>query len=104
MVRLKALQRKHIIGQLKKLYVVIETNCISATVRKGVQMAVESNNSNHATAEKRTYSVQEIADILQISKSKAYALCKEAPFKTVKVGKYVRISKPSFDAWLDNNR
>lgn len=51
--------------------------------------------------EKRTYSVQEIADILQISKSKAYALCKESCFKTVKVGKYVRISRASFDAWLD---
>lgn len=51
--------------------------------------------------EKRTYSVQEIADILQISKSRAYALCRESCFKTVKIGKYVRISKASFDAWLD---
>ena len=57
-----------------------------------------------AEAEKRIYSVQEIADILQISKSMAYTLCKNAPFKTVKVGKYVRISKPSFDAWLDSNK
>ena len=66
-------------------------------------MAVECNsNICHATADKRTYSVQEIADILQISKSMAYALCKDAPFKTVKVGKYVRISKPSFEAWLDS--
>lgn len=54
-----------------------------------------------AMQEKRTYSVQEIADILQISKSKAYALCRESCFKTVRVGKYVRISKASFDAWLD---
>ena len=67
-------------------------------------MAVESNNNScHAEADKRTYSVQEIADILQISKSMAYALCKDAPFKVVKIGKYVRISKPSFDAWLDSN-
>ena len=66
-------------------------------------MAVENaNNSCHANAEKRTYSVQEIADILQISKSMAYSLCKDASFKAVKVGKYVRISKPSFDAWLDS--
>lgn len=66
-------------------------------------MTVENaNNSCHANAEKRTYSVQEIADILQISKSMAYSLCKDAPFKAVKVGKYVRISKPSFDAWLDS--
>lgn len=66
-------------------------------------MAVDFNKTDHATADKRTYSVQEIADILQISKSMAYALCKEALFKTVKVGKYVRVSKPSFDAWLDSN-
>lgn len=68
-------------------------------------MAVDSNNSLcPADADKRIYSVQEIADILQISKSMAYALCKNAPFKTVKVGKYVRISKSSFDAWLDSNK
>lgn len=66
-------------------------------------MAVE-NNVCHAEAEKRIYSVQEIADILKISKSMAYTLCKKAPFKTVKVGKYVRISKSSFDAWLDSNK
>ena len=67
-------------------------------------MTVDSNNNLcRADAEKRTYSVQEVADILQISKSMAYTLCKDAPFKTVKVGKYVRISKPSFDAWLDSN-
>ncbi len=66
-------------------------------------MAVENaNNSCHTNAEKGTYSVQEIAEILQISKSMAYAVCKDAPFKTVKIGKYVRISKPSFDAWLDS--
>ena len=65
-------------------------------------MAVEHNDSCHAVAGKRTYSVQEIANILQISRSMAYSLCRNAPFKTVKVGKYVRISKPSFDAWLDS--
>lgn len=54
------------------------------------------------SAEKRTYSVQEVADILQISKSKAYAPCKQSLFKTVKIGKYVRVSKPSFDSWLDS--
>ncbi len=38
---------------------------------------------------------------LQISRSMAYNLCKQPLFKTVKVGKYVRVSKPSFDEWLD---
>jgi len=68
-------------------------------------MAVNSNNNScPANTDKRIYSVQEVADILQISKSMAYSLCKDAPFKTVKVGKYIRISKPSFDSWLDSNK
>lgn len=68
-------------------------------------MAVgEFNNPVQADAEKRTYSVQEVAEILQISRSMAYNLCKQSLFKIVKVGKYIRISKPSFDAWLDSNQ
>lgn len=68
-------------------------------------MAVEEMNINTgANSEKRTYSVQEIAEILQISRSMAYNLCKQSLFKTVKVGKYVRVSKPSFDDWLDSKK
>ena len=68
-------------------------------------MAVEEMNLNtQANSEKRTYSVQEIAEILQISRSMAYNLCKQSLFKTVKVGKYVRASKPSFDDWLDSKK
>lgn len=68
-------------------------------------MAVENfNHEKQAISEKRTYSVQEIADILQISRSMAYNLCKQSLFKTVKVGKYVRVSKPSFDEWLDTQK
>lgn len=68
-------------------------------------MAVEEMNVNtQANSEKRTYSVQEIAEILQISRSMAYNLCKQSLFKTVKVGKYVRVSKPSFDDWLDSKK
>ncbi|MDK2813691.1 MAG: hypothetical protein PWQ08_946 [Clostridiales bacterium] len=65
-------------------------------------MAVEEiKNTIQADADKRTYSVQEIAEILQISRSMVYTLCKRSLFKTVKIGKYVRVSKSSFDAWLD---
>lgn len=68
-------------------------------------MAVEEMNSKSRTnSEKRTYSVQEIAEILQISRSMAYNLCKQSLFKTVKVGKYVRVSKPFFDDWLDSKK
>ena len=69
--------------------------------RKELYMAVEEK-SNEAISEKRTHSVQEIADILQISRSMAYNLCRQQLFKTVKIGKYVRVSKSSFDKWLDN--
>ena len=71
--------------------------------RKELYMAVEEkSNDIQAISEKRTHSVQEIADILQISRSMAYNLCKQQLFKTVKIGKYVRVSKSSFDKWLDN--
>ena len=71
--------------------------------RKELYMAVEEkSNDIQAISEKRTHSVQEIADILQISRSMAYNLCRQQLFKTVKIGKYVRVSKSSFHKWLDN--
>ena len=71
--------------------------------RKELYMAVEEkSNDIQAISEKRTHSVQEIADILQISRSMAYNLCSQQLFKTVKIGKYGRVSKSSFDKWLDN--
>ena len=51
--------------------------------------------------EKRTYSVGDIQRILDISRSTAYALIRRGLFKSQKVGKQIRISKKSFDAWLD---
>ena len=50
---------------------------------------------------KRTYTVREIQDILDISKTSAYALIKEGNFKCINVGRHIRISKASFDEWLD---
>lgn len=74
-----------------------------SAARKGAYMpADEKIMKTPATNEKRTYSVQEIAEILQISRSMAYNLCSQSLFKTVRVGKYVRVSKPSFDEWLDS--
>ena len=51
--------------------------------------------------EKRTYSVGDIQKILDISRSTTYALIRRGLFKSQKVGKQIRISKKSFDAWLD---
>jgi len=63
------------------------------------------NEPNHGTQpqhEKRTYTVEEVQGILGISKSSAYALVKEGQFKCINVGRHIRISKKSFDEWLDS--
>lgn len=51
--------------------------------------------------DKRTYTVDEIQDILSISRTSAYNLVKTNAFKSVRVGGHIRISKKSFDDWLD---
>ena len=56
------------------------------------------------TYEKRVYTVDEIQDILSISKTTAYNLVKQNQFRCVKVGGHYRISKRSFDAWLDSQK
>jgi len=50
---------------------------------------------------KRTYTVDEIQDILGVSRPTAYNLVKKGFFHYVRVGGAIRISKKSFDAWLD---
>ena len=63
-----------------------------------------SGNVSLAASEdtgKRTYSIEEMQQILDISRSTAYALIKRKLFKSVKAGKQIRISKRSFDEWLD---
>ena len=52
--------------------------------------------------EKRTYTVDEIQDILSISRPTAYNLAKKNVFHSVRVGGHIRISKKSFDDWLDH--
>ncbi|MFI3201147.1 MAG: helix-turn-helix domain-containing protein [Eubacteriales bacterium] len=49
-----------------------------------------------------TYKVEEIAEILGIGRSSAYNLVKEGVFKTVRIGTTIRVSKKSFDEWLNN--
>lgn len=57
-----------------------------------------------AMSNKRVYTVEEIQAILGISKNTAYALVKSGAFHSVKIGGQYRISKKSFDDWLDNTR
>ena len=51
---------------------------------------------------RRTYTVDEIQDILGISRASAYNLVKKGLFHYVRIGCTIRISKKSFDEWLDN--
>lgn len=63
---------------------------------------VQSGAVRHGVAaEKRAYCVNDIADILDISRSSAYALVRQGHFKTVRIGTAIRISRASFDKWLD---
>ncbi len=54
----------------------------------------------------KVYHVEDIQNILQISRTAAYALVKEEPpFHVVRFGSknnIIRISKESFDRWLNN--
>ena len=52
---------------------------------------------------KKTYTIKEIQEILQISAPTAYALVKSGEFSSIKFKNTLRISKESFDKWLDSN-
>ena len=55
-------------------------------------------------AEKRCYTVQEIQDILCISRVSVYNLLKRNEFRWIRLeGSKYRISKKSFDEWLDKD-
>ena len=63
-----------------------------------INMAETGNEA----VELRCYTVGDLRKILGISKGSVYALLKRQEFKWVRIGGGIyRISKKSFDAWLD---
>lgn len=52
------------------------------------------------------YTATQVMEILQLGRSKAYALLDQAyrsggkPFKVIKIGKSIRAVRVSFDAWF----
>lgn len=64
-------------------------------------MSNTCNGTKQELPDKRTYTVEEIARILGIGRTSAYILVKEGHFKIVRIGNAIRISKRSFDEWLD---
>lgn len=61
-----------------------------------------SHAQNRASMEPKTYRVEEIAQILGIGRSSAYQLVRKGAFKTVRIGTAIRISRKSFDEWLNS--
>lgn len=67
---------------------------------------LSERNMNQESAidnDKRAYSVDDIMSILDISRSTAYILIKRKCFRSIKIGKQIRIPKTSFDEWLDKS-
>ena len=60
------------------------------------------NGTKKENPERRTYTVDDIAQIPGIGRTSAYILVKEGHFKIVRIGNAIRISKRSFDEWLDS--
>lgn len=58
------------------------------------------NTSNH----KKTYTIDEVATQLNISMKSAYALVKTGVFHYVRAGRAIRVSKESFDRWLNEKK
>lgn len=52
--------------------------------------------------DKRCYTVKEVQAILGISRPTVYDLLKQNEFRWIRIGTKYRISKKSFDEWLDN--
>ena len=51
--------------------------------------------------EKRCYTAKELQEILGISRPTVYELLKKHEFRWIQIGNKYRISKKSFDEWLD---
>ena len=65
-------------------------------------MSEIQNGTEKRPLECRTYTVNEIARILGVSQARAYRLVQEGLFKSVRIGNAIRISKRSFDLWLES--
>ena len=65
-------------------------------------MSEIQNGTEKRPVECRTYTVNDVARILGVSRTQAYRLVQEDLFKSVRIGNAIRISKRSFDHWLES--
>lgn len=61
----------------------------------------KNGKSISAASERQVYTVEDIANILGIGRTSAYNIVKEGHFRVVRIGNAIRVSKKSFDQWLD---
>ena len=57
--------------------------------------------SDICVTERQVYKVEEIAKILGLGRTAAYALMKNPPFRVLRVGGSILIPIVSFDRWLN---
>ncbi len=63
---------------------------------------MDNNISKEKQAtQSRTYTVSDIATILSVSRTTAYKLANSGLFKTIRIGNMIRISRTSFEEWLE---
>lgn len=65
-------------------------------------MSEIQNGTEKRPFECRTYTVNDVARILGVSQARVYRLVQEGLFKSVRIGNAIRISKRSFDHWLES--
>ena len=77
---------------------------LPVTLSEGINISLLNmiRKEEFIMAEKRCYTVQELQEILGVSRPTVYRLLKRNEFRWIQLdgGKY-RISKKSFDDWLD---
>lgn len=61
------------------------------------------NGAPALCCEKRVYTVSEVAEMLNVCKNTVYKLVRKNVFASTRVGHDIRISKSSFDKWLENH-
>ena len=60
-----------------------------------------TNTIQSSAAGKRCYTVEDLQNILCVSRPTVYELLKRNEFRWIQIGTKYRISKKSFDDWLD---
>ena len=69
---------------------------------KEVTVSELQDGTMESIQECRTYTVNDVARILGVSTNAVYRLIPEKLFRSVRIGSAIRISKRSFDHWLES--